>query len=79
MCYDSRVCEQVGGFYSLADVTDFDAVWCGYQAFKCAVVNLAPEEFSLRDKDRYLIGKSFHDQLERDIGERFGVDEDEDG
>ncbi|WP_264298244.1 hypothetical protein [Bacillus sp. B1-b2] len=38
-----------------------------------AVSTTAPEEYSLRDKDRYLWGKSFYHQLITDISNNFKV------
>ena len=38
-----------------------------YQAFKRAVEGAAPDELNLRDKDRYLWGKSFCKQLMKDV------------
>jgi len=65
--YDQRVCGQLGKHHHLKDSRDFETLWDGYQKFKCDVQKLAPTELSLRDKDRYLWGKSFREQLMNDI------------
>ena len=70
--YDTRVCDSLGGFHSLADSSDFDCLWDGYVAFLDQVRQAAPEGLSLRDKDRYLWARSFRDQLREDIKREFG-------
>ncbi len=69
--YDKRVCDQLNAFYNLKATISFAALWSGYQNFKRAVESAAPGSTSLRDKDRYLWGKSFHDQLRSDIQHGF--------
>jgi len=69
--YDVRVCDQLGRFHNLASVTDFDRLWLGYTDFRRGVEQSAPGHLSLRDKDRYLWGKSFHEQLSEDIEQGF--------
>lgn len=71
--YDVRVREQVGDFRDLDNLADFENLWRRYQEFKGAVERTAPSELSLRDKDRWLWGKSFFDQLQSDISKRFGT------
>jgi len=68
--YDQRVCSQLGKYHHLKDSRSFETIWDGYQKFKCDMQKLAPSELSLRDKDRYLRGKSFREQLLDDV--RFG-------
>jgi hypothetical protein len=70
--YDMRVCEALGGFDSLADVDEFDDLWNGYRDFRSRVRSAAPRELSLRDQDRWLWGKSFAEQLARDVRTCFG-------
>lgn len=66
--YDVRVCEALGGrFAHLGDATRFDSLWSEYTEFKAAVESAAPVHLSLRDKDRWLWGKSFQGQLKREI------------
>ena len=77
--YDYRVCEALGGFGNLTNITNIDKLWEGYSAFKSAVVSNSPPELSLRDRDRYLWGKSFRDQLTSNIETGFASASDEDG
>ena len=65
--YDVRVCDVLKNFHNLRNRTNFDNLWAGYQEFKCAVCRATPKRLTLRDKDRSLWGKSFHDQLKKDI------------
>jgi hypothetical protein len=69
--YDYRVCEMLGGFRNLTNLTNIDRMWEGYSAFKSAVISNSPAGLSLRDRDRYLWGKSFHDQLTNDVATAF--------
>jgi hypothetical protein len=63
--YDIRVCEaldsQTGRWTKLADASFSSALWNEYLAFKSAVEAAAPQHLNLRDKDRYLWGKSFYE------------------
>lgn len=69
--YDYRVCETLGGFQNLTNPTNIDRMWEGYSAFKSAVIRNSPAGLSLRDRDRYLWGKSFRDQLTTDVATAF--------
>lgn len=69
--YDERVCNMLGGFHNLKNLSNFDSLWRGYQDYKRKVEESTPGELSLRDKDRYLWGKSFYEQLLRDIKRGF--------
>lgn len=69
--YDERVCNMLGGFHNLKNVRNFDSLWHGYKDFKRKVEESTPSELSLRDKDRYLWGKSFYEQLLKDIERGF--------
>lgn len=71
--YDVRVCDELNDFHALKSTVNFDNIWSGYLSYKQAVINAAPEGLSLRDKDRYLWGKSFANQLENDIKIGFGL------
>jgi hypothetical protein len=68
---DMRVCDSVGGFHSTGNRTDFQKLWDEYVQFRTAVEQAAPQTLSLRDKDRYLWGKSLNDQLRRDLLREF--------
>ena len=65
--YDVRVCDSLSSFHHIANIYDFERLWDEYQKFKQAVNESAPSMYSLRDKDRYLWGLSFKNQLERDL------------
>jgi len=69
--YDTRVCGQLGDFHNLKNTIRPDRLWEGYQQFRRAVESAAPTGLSLRDKDRYLWGKSFIEQLARDVESGF--------
>jgi hypothetical protein len=69
--YDVRVCDSLGAFHILANVSQFDRVWQGYGEFLRRVREMSPSDLSLRDADRYLWGKSFNDQLRADIEREF--------
>ena len=73
--YDTRVCAQLGEFANLTSVTKFDHLWRGYKSFLERVREQAPNRPKLRDKDRYLWGKSFYEQLVHDIKGNFGHNE----
>jgi hypothetical protein len=70
--YDERVCTVLGKHRDLVQKVNFESIWEGYQTFRRDVDSAAPVGLSLRDKDRYLWGKSFHDGLIRDITQGFG-------
>lgn len=69
--YDVRVCDTIGNFNDLGQINKFEKIWLRYQEFKNVVLKIKPQNLSLRDKDRYLWGKSFYKQLRRDIVNRF--------
>lgn len=69
--YDVRVCEQLKDFEDAQYKTKFDNVWERYRAYIENVRASCPELQSLREKDRYLWGKSFQQQLAQDIRDRF--------
>lgn len=72
--YDWRVCKELG--LDITSLSNSDEIWEGYQEFRRRVEQSTPAEMvlSLRDKDRYLWGRSFHDQLAADIKRNFGAD-----
>ena len=69
--YDARVCDSLESFHNIAKITNFERLRREYQKYKQVVIESAPSMYSLRDKDRYLWGKSFKKQLEGDIKEKF--------
>jgi hypothetical protein len=77
--YDVRVCDVLGDFTDAQYKTQFVALWGRYSEYVEAVRATAPGELTLREKDRYLWGRSFAEQLDRDIVAGFqrpAVDED---
>lgn len=71
--YDVRVCGELGAFSELGNITRFEKLWPRYLEFLQAVEKAAPPSLPLRDKDRYLWGKSFSNQLTNDIKQKFIV------
>ncbi|ASA25663.1 hypothetical protein [Paenibacillus donghaensis] len=69
--YDVRVCDELGDCYKLKNLISFESIWSGYQTYIQMVESATPEGLSLRDKDRFLWGRSFSKQLENDIGQGF--------
>jgi hypothetical protein len=61
--YDYRVCNMLNGFHNLKNKTNFEKIWSGYLEYKSAVIKVVPNESDLRDKDRWLWGKSFWEDL----------------
>ncbi len=69
--YDTRVCGVLGDYHNLTSITVFENLWPRYQEFKARVEQTAPTALTPRDKDRYLWGKAFHEQLVADISQGF--------
>lgn len=66
--YDFRVCNALNGsrrFQNLADKRSFDKLWSGYEEYAEAVKECpeCPPDWSLREKDQYLWGKSKYNDL----------------
>ncbi len=72
--YDYRVRERLVGFSNLCNSTDFEKVWKCFEEYKAKVEESAPAKLNLRDKDRYLYGKSMALQLNEDIRLLFQVE-----
>jgi len=75
--YDVRVCKVLQGFEDAQYKQDFDTLWQRYEAYVDRVRKEVPEESCLREKDRFLWGKSFAQQLQSDIADRFGYSGDD--
>ena len=71
--YDVRVCEVLGDFKDAQYKTKYEALWQRYPDYVCRVKEEVPWIGALREKDRYLWGKSFALQLKADIDARFGA------
>lgn len=70
--YDVRVCDELNDFHKLNNVVNFENIWSGYLEYKQKIEQAAPADLSIRDKDRYLLGKSFSKQLRDGIKNGFG-------
>ena len=55
--YDYRAAEQIKNGSKLVNKTRFDAIWDGYVEFR-GKVNEIGKGSTMREKDRYLFGKS---------------------
>jgi hypothetical protein len=71
--YDTRVSSVLGKFKHLGAKQSFDALWQEYLAYKASVEAAAPSGLTLREKDRYLWGRSFYEDLQRDLASGFGA------
>jgi hypothetical protein len=69
--YDIRVCDSLKSFKGLDNVTNFEKLWLSYKGYISNVKEYEPQNLSLRDKDRFLWGKSFYEQLNNDLINRF--------
>jgi len=69
--YDVRVCDVLGNFRNAQYRTHFDALWSEYEEYVKAVRRAVKAKHNLRDKDRWLWGKSFCDQLQKQISAKF--------
>ena len=64
--YDVRVCDVLGDFHKLKHRKFSPKLWDCYEEFVDKVRAATPQEPSLRDKDRYLWGRSFFEQTQAD-------------
>jgi hypothetical protein len=62
--YDVRVCEMLN--IACKDPRFSDKCWNEYESFKDALCKNTPPDLCLRDKDRFLWGKSFWEGVKRD-------------
>lgn len=69
--YDMKVCDTLCSFKGIDNIANFDNLWKSYQEYIECVKAYEPTNLSLRDKDRYLWGKSFHEQLTSDLKHNF--------
>jgi hypothetical protein len=64
--YDYRVCDEVDLPYR-PQLCFSDELWRRYEEFQAAVIGATPKEITnLRDRDRFLIGRSIRKQVEAD-------------
>lgn len=71
--FDVRVCDELGDYHALRNLKP-ERVWPGYCRYRDAVDHAVPGLRLLRDKDRFLWGRSVARQLVRDIGCDFSPD-----
>jgi hypothetical protein len=64
--YDYRVCKEFGLQKDLSQRVFSDVLWSEYELFRGSVEAATPSHLSLRDKDRFLTGRSFRKEVERD-------------
>lgn len=67
--YDYRVCAELNRTYR-PWVEFSDKLWEEYCQFKRSVLDSTPAGLSLRDKDRWLMGRSFRMQVESECSNR---------
>jgi Protein of unknown function (DUF1348) len=65
--YDVRVCKQLNDFKGLAGLQFSERLRQEFQRYLGAVHSAAPKGLSLRDKDRYLWGRSFYEGVLKDL------------
>jgi len=68
--YDIRVCDELKQFHGTQN-KKFETLWGEYQDYISKVRAAAPPDCNLRDADKWLWGKSFAAQLNRDIKQNF--------
>ena len=68
--YDIRVCDTFPEYNGISNLK-FENLWAKYSNYLDCVKNYGKLNVSLRDKDRQLWGKSFHEQLLNDIKSNF--------
>jgi hypothetical protein len=69
--YDVRVCDTLTDFKGLDNISNFEKLWKRYSEYIESVKKYKPQNLSLRDKDRFLWGKSFYEQLTDDLKKNF--------
>ena len=69
--YDYRVMQILKNCPPVNISKKFERTWEQYQTYVERVRQEVPDNRSLRDKDRYLWGRSFSEQLENDIRSKF--------
>lgn len=73
--FDIRVCDTLTDFKGLDNISNFENLWKGYSKYIDSVKKYKPQNLSLRDKDRFLWGKSFYEQLTDDLKMKFKINE----
>ena len=68
--YDVRVCDMLRGFHKVQNKS-LKKIWNEYLVYVDAVKKAVPGVAEMRDKDRYLWGKSFCEGLTKDLSDNF--------
>ncbi|MBK8050233.1 MAG: hypothetical protein IPK16_25895 [Anaerolineales bacterium] len=68
--YDTRVCDTPQGF-GLYSKCHLDRIWDRYDEYRTRVCIETPDGLTLREKDKYLLGKSWQTQLTQDVDSGF--------
>ena len=63
--YDVMVCGELGWDYK-PNLSFSSKLWNNYQSYKQAVVDATPAGLSLRDRDRFLIGRAYRKSVEQE-------------
>jgi len=73
--FDFRVCSfpKLNHFAKLDQVKSVKKMWDGYQDYTSMVIANTPGWMALRTKDHYLWGRSFYEQLDKDVVNNFGL------
>ena len=69
--YDVRVCDTLTAFKGIDTTKDFEKLWTNYKKYIESVKEYEPKSLSLRDKERFLWGKSFYEQLTDNLKNSF--------
>lgn len=69
--YDVRVCDVLGDFKDAQYKANPDVLWDRYSRYVDRVRTEVPAKPNLREKDRFLWGKSFESQLRGDVARCF--------
>jgi hypothetical protein len=69
--YDVRVCGILKNFKELANITNFEKLWKGYEKYLSAVKEYNPSKKNYTEADQNLWGKSSYDELKNDIDTNF--------
>jgi len=65
--YDVRVCGELNSFKKLANHRFSNRLWDEYKKYIEEVRKAAPKDYSLRDKDHFLWGRSFYNGIKNDL------------
>lgn len=69
--YDYRVCDMLNKHHKAKSKINHNSSWEAYQAYLADVKPYIPKGGTFRDADKYLWGKSFYNDLIKDIDNDF--------